>query len=126
MKIGEASKLAGISTSAIRFYERHGLLNSSRISRAENGYRIYTATDIEEILLIVKFKDLGLELEEIKRLLTESSNSCSHLLSSIDTQLIKFRKIHSLIKIRIELLESAKIQCESKCSPKTIIKKCCA
>ena len=57
MKIGEVSKIVGISTSAIRFYERHGLLGSVKVSRAGNGYRIYSSQEVEEILLIIKFNE---------------------------------------------------------------------
>lgn len=126
MKIGEVSKIVGISTSAIRFYERHGLLGSGRISRAGNGYRVYSSQDLEEILLIVKFKELGLELDEIKSLLAEGSKSCADLVTSLEAQLLKYRKVENLIKNRIGLLVSAKAQCESKCKPENSVKKCCS
>ena len=125
MKIGEVAKRVGINTSAIRFYERHGLLASSKMSRAENGYRIYSTQDIEDILLILKFKEFGLELEEIKSLLCQNGKSCSDLVSSLDAQLTKYRKLEILIKNRIELLVSAKTDCERKCNPEKHVKKCC-
>ena len=37
MKIGELSRLTGLATSAIRFYEASGLLPSAE--RGANGYR---------------------------------------------------------------------------------------
>jgi DNA-binding transcriptional MerR regulator len=125
MKIGEVAKIVGLSTSAIRFYERHGLLGSSRVSRAENGYRVYSSRDIEEILLIVKFKELGLELEEIKSLLSEESKSCNDLVSSLQAQIVKYRKMEDLIKNRIRLLVSAETQCKLKCNPDNSVKNCC-
>ena len=125
MRIGEVSKIVGLSSSAIRFYERHGILNSSSISRSENGYRIYGKKDVEKILLIIKFKELGLELEEIKNLLSEESKSCGDLLSSLDAQLSKCRKIEKHIKERIGLLLSAKENCKIKCAPENDVKKCC-
>ena len=72
MKIGEVAKIVGLSSSAIRFYERQGLLKSSSVSRTDNGYRVYGLKEVEEILLIVKFKELGLELDEIKNLETDA------------------------------------------------------
>lgn len=125
MKIGKVAKIVGVSTSAIRFYEREGLLVSGKVSRAENGYRVYSSQDLEEILLIVKFKNLGLELEEIKSLLSEESKSCSDLVSSLEAQLVKYRNIESLIKNRIGLLIVAKAQCEIKCKPADSVKRCC-
>lgn len=125
MRIGEISKVVGISSSAIRFYERHGILNSSRIARSENGYRVYDKQHIEEILLILKFKELGLELEEIKRLLGEEPKSCGDLLSSLDAQLTKFREAENLIKKRIGLLLTARENCLDKCLPDNDVKNCC-
>ena len=125
MKIGEVAKTVGISASAIRFYERHGLLTSSTMSRAENGYRVYRSQDIEKILLILKFKEFGLELEEIKSLLCEDAKSCGDLISSLENHLTKYQKIESLIKNRITLLLSAKAQCELKCNSENNVKKCC-
>ena len=126
MKIGEVSKIVGLSTSAIRFYERHGLLGSGRISRARNGYRTYSSQDVEEILLIVKFKELGLELEEIRSLLSEEPKSCTDLVSSLEAQIVKYRKMEDLIKNRIGLLVSAKAQCELQCKSDDSVKKCCS
>lgn len=124
MRIGEVSKIVGINNSAIRFYERHGLINSSSISRAENGYRVYDQKDVEEIRLIIKFKEFGLELKEIKRLLGEESKSCSDLVSSLDEQLDKCREVENLIKERINLILKAKNSCKSSCEPENEVREC--
>ena len=126
MKIGEVSKLIGINSSAIRFYERQGLLKSSSVSRAENGYRIYNQKDVEDIQLIVKFKQFGLELKEIKKLLCEDSKSCNDLLTSLDAQLAKHRKMETLIKDRIKLLLVTKESCVIQCAPENDVKECCS
>lgn len=126
MKIGEVSKIVGLSSSAIRFYERHGLLTNTAISRAENGYRVYGQKEIEEIQLIIKFKALGLELNEIKNLLCGDSKSCGDLVSSLDDQLTKYREMERLIKVRIESLLAAKESCEIKCLPDKDVKQCCS
>ncbi len=125
MRIGEVSRIVGVSNSAIRFYERHGLLNASGITRAKNGYRVYGKGDIAELQLIVKFKDFGLELKEIKRLLGKESKSCGDLVSSLDEQLDKCRKMESLIRERINVLVAAKESCKSKCKPKSNVRQCC-
>lgn len=48
--IGEAAEAAGVSRTAIRFWEREGLLRPTR--DAENGYRQYGSADIRKLLLI--------------------------------------------------------------------------
>jgi len=125
MRIGEVSKIVGLSSSAIRFYERNGILKPSCTSRSKNGYRVYEQKDVEKMHLIVKFKELGLELKEIKGLLCKESNSCGDLLTSLDEQLIKFRNAEALIKERIQLLLIAKENCKMMCTPKNNIIKCC-
>ena len=126
MRIGEVSKILGIKNSAIRFYERHGLIKSSNINRAENGYRIYGQRDLEELRLIIRFKDFGLELKEIKHLLGEESKSCGDLVSSLDKQLEKCREMERLIKDRISSLVAAKKSCEFVCKPTGEARRCCA
>ena len=124
MKIGQVSKLLGISSSAIRFYERHGLLKTNSISRAENGYRVYTQQDIEELRAIVRFKEFGLELKEIKSLLGEESKSCGDLVVSLDEQLDKCRQMEKLIKHRIMLLTAARKSCKASCKSSKKIRRC--
>lgn len=126
MKIGEISKILGINTSTVRFYERHGLIDSSRINRAENGYRIYSQRDLEDLRLIIKFKEFGLELKEIQYLLSEKSRSCGDLVSSIDEQLEKCRQMESIIQARISTLNTAKKSCGTACKPSAEVRGCCA
>ena len=126
MRIGELSKILGISNSAIRFYERNGLINANSINRADNGYRIYSQRDLEEIRLIIRFKEFGLELKDIKHLLSEESKSCGDLVSSLDVQIDKCREMENLIKDRISSLMAAKNNCESICKPSNEARKCCA
>jgi len=125
MRIGEVSKLVGISSSAIRFYERHGLINANNITRAGNGYRVYGRNDVEEIRLIVKFKEFGLELKDIKQLFSEESKSCGDLVSSLDEQLEKCREVERAIQSRIVALLAAKESCKFSCKPDRPVKKCC-
>lgn len=126
MKIGEISKILGVNSSTVRFYERHGLINTNNIKRAENGYRIYNQRDLEELQLILKFKDFGLELNEVKHLLSEESRSCGDLVSSINEQLEKCRQMESIIKDRISSLTAAKRSCTSECKPNGEVRNCCA
>lgn len=48
--IGEAAEATGVSRTAIRFWEREGLLRPTR--DPENGYRRYGPADIRKLLLI--------------------------------------------------------------------------
>ena len=67
MKIGEFARQLGVSTDTLRYYEKHGLLTPS--SRSQSGYRIYTDTDIKQMSFILRAKNVGFSLSEIKELL---------------------------------------------------------
>lgn len=65
--IGEFSKKIGVSTKALRLYEKMGLLVSH--SRGENRYRYYHDNQIDLAKRLKEFKKLGFSLAEIKGLL---------------------------------------------------------
>jgi MerR family redox-sensitive transcriptional activator SoxR len=66
MTIGEVATQAGLAASAIRYYERAGLLKPAART---NGRRIYS-TDVLHPLLIIRFaKETGFTLPEIRLLL---------------------------------------------------------
>lgn len=67
MTIKEIEEKSGIPRANIRFYETEGLLNPER--RA-NGYREYSAEDLEILMKIKLLRALHISLEEIKSLHT--------------------------------------------------------
>ena len=67
MRIGELAKLAGVSTSALRYYEEAGLLGPA--GRTEAGYRKYGAEAVGRLQFVQRAKALGLSLQEVRRLL---------------------------------------------------------
>lgn len=62
--IGELSDLFNISVDSIRYYEKIGLISPTR--NIENGYREYSPTDVQTLILIREMLGLGLHLEQIK------------------------------------------------------------
>lgn len=66
MTIGEAAEFAGVRASAIRHWEKEGLLLPDR--DPENGYRLYTPTHIRQILLIRTLRGSVYYLDHIKEL----------------------------------------------------------
>ena len=126
MKIGEVAKQLGINTSAIRFYEKEGLLSTRSPVRTGNGYRDYSAADIEQIAWICQLKHLGLELSDIKLLLNNNDSNCSNLQERLETQITKYTQLKVAIEQRINALTQAKSACAKGCSAQTPIKQCCA
>jgi MerR family redox-sensitive transcriptional activator SoxR len=67
LSIGEVASMAGLSVSAIRFYERKGLLpEADRVA----GQRRFSEEAIERLRIIGVAKQAGLSLPEIGSLLT--------------------------------------------------------
>lgn len=63
--IGEVARRAGLRASAIRFYERGGLI---RAPRRVGGRRIYDASVFESLALVQLAQDAGFAIREIKQL----------------------------------------------------------
>ena len=67
-KIGEFSKLVKIPVKTLRYYDQINLFVPSKIEQF-TGYRYYSFQQIFDAKMILKLKDLGLSLEEIKEFL---------------------------------------------------------
>lgn len=78
MKSNEVQKMTGLSRKAIEYYELQGLLEPDR---DENGYRNYSDSDVQRLKNISLFRQLGLNLSEIKRI--ENIESEKHALADI-------------------------------------------
>jgi DNA-binding transcriptional MerR regulator len=63
LRIGEISRRAGLAPSAVRYYERVGLLGA--VARPDGGQRLYDEAVVARLRKIEQLKALGLSLEEI-------------------------------------------------------------
>jgi MerR family redox-sensitive transcriptional activator SoxR len=66
LTIGEVSERSNVATSALRFYEREGLISAVR---SDGGQRRYQREVLRRIAFIRAAQRVGLSLEEIKRTL---------------------------------------------------------
>ncbi|MFM9371385.1 MerR family transcriptional regulator [Streptomyces sp. Da 82-17] len=67
MQIGEVAERTGLSLRTIRHYEEVGLVIPS--ARSKGGFRLYTATDVDRLMVIRRMKPLDFSLEEMRDLL---------------------------------------------------------
>ncbi|HET6299777.1 MAG TPA: MerR family transcriptional regulator [Kribbella sp.] len=67
MQIGEVAERTKLSLRTIRHYEEVGLVQPS--ARSKGGFRLYTESDVERLLLIRRMKPLDFSLEEMGDLL---------------------------------------------------------
>ena len=68
MLIGEIADFFGVSRKAIRLYEKKGILKPVKTDAA-NGYRYYSAEQVQQLNALLELKALGFSLDEIKMIL---------------------------------------------------------
>jgi MerR family Zn(II)-responsive transcriptional regulator of zntA len=105
-QIGELAKQCGVSTDTLRFYEKNALIAPA--GRSESGYRLYNEENQKQVSFILKAKELGLSLEEIKELLEikleATAHSCSEVKAITSAKLtIIDQKLAELTRIRLAL-----------------------
>jgi MerR family transcriptional regulator, redox-sensitive transcriptional activator SoxR len=66
LTIGELSQRSGVSQSALRFYERQGLIHATR---TDGNQRRYVPTTLRRVALIQAGKAAGIPLERIREAL---------------------------------------------------------
>lgn len=67
-RISEAAHASGFSVSALRFYEKEGVVVPDR---SESDYRVYSDHHLDTLRFVRRGKQLGLSLDEIKELLED-------------------------------------------------------
>ncbi len=65
MRIGEVSKITGLSEHTLRYYEKEGLLPN--VAKRRGGVRDYCNTDIEALGVIECLKQTGMPLADIRQ-----------------------------------------------------------
>lgn len=63
--VGEAAKILNISPSAIRYYDKEGLLPF--VGRSEGGIRVFNENDFNWLFIIECLKKSGLSIKDIKK-----------------------------------------------------------
>ena len=108
-KISEISKLYGIGTDTVRYYEKVGILKPKR---DVNGYRSYNLQDIYKLNVIRDLRELDFSTERIKEYLDfqslDNTLSLLHEESALlNRQLEELSLRRSAIERRIEVLKVA-------------------
>lgn len=116
--IGELSKYQNISKQTLIFYDKIGLFRPAYVD-PDNGYRYYSANQIDYLDTILIMKKIGFSLSEIREHM-QNYNSDSSLaalrkqLTVIDSRIEELRLIRSRLLHRCEQMEKAKIYREKE------------
>jgi len=69
--VQKLGSLAGISTRTLRYYDEIGILKPARIN--SSGYRIYGQVEVNRLQQIMFYRELGVNLDKIKDIVTSAA-----------------------------------------------------
>lgn len=97
-KIGEFSKITQVSIRMLRYYDEQRLLIPNMIDES-NGYRMYSANQIEQLQKIILLRDMGFGVREIKSLLYDFEHQEKKLDIDIVMKVLPMQHVISLWRI---------------------------
>lgn len=102
-KIGEVSKMTGLSSSGIRFYEKEGILSPSNGRKGK--YRSYDLSDVSALLDCRNYRQCGFSLEDTTSLLKasdpkESAQRIEDFESDLQEEILRKQKILQFLQER--------------------------
>ncbi len=71
--VGQLGKLSGLSRSTLLYYDEIGLLSPA--ARSSSGYRLYSESDVQRMERIMTYRNAGLSLNVIGKLLQADDTS---------------------------------------------------
>lgn len=89
--------LAGVSTRTLRYYDEIGILKPARIN--SSGYRIYGKKEVDLLQQIMFYREMGINLDMIKEIVTSSSFD---EMAALDSHLVKLLAQRQQLDILIE------------------------
>ncbi|MFI5910657.1 MerR family transcriptional regulator [Dactylosporangium sp. NPDC051541] len=81
LAIGAFARAAGVTTSALRFYDECGLVRPAFVDAA-SGYRYYRPGQVDDVILIRRLRAAGLPLVDVRRVLAGPLEAAEVLLSA--------------------------------------------
>ncbi|HXK83529.1 MAG TPA: MerR family transcriptional regulator [Clostridiales bacterium] len=94
--VSRLSKMAGVTPRTLRYYDQIGLLSPKRTD--SNGYRVYGTEDVDRLQQILFYRELGVSLEDIRKILTgEDFDELSALQSHLSALLERREQLNLLI-----------------------------
>lgn len=95
-KVGDISKLTGLSVRTLHHYDTIGLLSPS--NHSESGHRLYTSQDIVRLQQIASLRNLGFSLDDISDILYKKG------ISLFEVVQIHLEKLKERIDLEQQLL----------------------
>jgi DNA-binding transcriptional MerR regulator len=125
MRIGELAEQAGISTKAIRYYERIGILTPP--PRTASGYRSYGQAVLGRLGFVRAAQAVGLTLGEIRQVIAFRDNGatpCAHVTDLLRRHAadldLRIRELEELRDELRQLAEQASTLDPEQCPPEQV------
>lgn len=110
---GDLARATGCNIETIRYYEKAGLLPDP--PRTGSGYRVYSASHVRRLRFILRARELGFSMEDIRGLIglgDGAAPTCAEVRDRTERHLADVRaRIADLRRIEVVLAETA-----SRCS----------
>jgi DNA-binding transcriptional MerR regulator len=116
LSIGELAHRTGLATSALRYYERVGLLSPASRKR---GRRYYDISSAERVALIQLFQEAGCTLQEIRALVSAGTRR-GHIRNSLveaklrdlEIRIAQTEHAKSLVQYALACPHSSLLECQ--------------
>ena len=102
MLIGEIADFFGISRKAMRLYEKKGIIKPVKVDTT-NGYRYYSAEQVQQLNALIELKALGFSLDEIKMII-DGKTSKTPLLEMLERKRQAWQETINSAKYKEECL----------------------
>jgi len=105
IQIGKVAEQTGLSIDTIRFYQKMGLVKEP--ARSEGGFRLFSESEVKELVFIQMAQELGFTLNEIKQLSVlnqQPDHACSEVRGLLANKIKDVRrKMDQLLHLEKEL-----------------------
>lgn len=98
--VQKLAKLAGVSTRTLRYYDEIGILEPARVNSAK--YRIYGQKEVDRLQQILFYRELGMNLDKIKNIVTSPSFDRARALNEHRQRLLEKRNQLDLLIATVE------------------------
>lgn len=114
LSIGELARVSGLSASALRFYDRSGVLRPAYVD-PDTGYRWYTSGQVRDARVVATLRRVAMPVAEIGRVLTGPAAVAGAVIDGhlrrLETGLADAQRELSRVRVLIEPEESPMTTC---------------
>lgn len=108
----QLARKTGCNLETIRYYEKVGLLPAPQ--RSANGYRVYSPELAQRLQFILRARDLGFTMDEIRSLLTltdTGAQTCAEVMERAQAHRLRIRRRIAELRRMEQILTGTLARC---------------